>query len=183
MSYKTDLQGNNVDLQSILDAVNELPEAVGNLPTLDNPAVDTDLLTGKEMIDKYGNKVTGAMPEVTPTVSVHFQSKALGKVIAIAQYTDGHVSEGYAVSKVAQLPTQEAKVVTPGTTEQIAVEKQLYTIGDVTVAGDANLVPENIVKGKSIFGVEGNADMPSSTETWTFKMKDGTTVTKEVVTA
>lgn len=28
MSYKTELQGNNVDLQSILDIINELPEPI-----------------------------------------------------------------------------------------------------------------------------------------------------------
>lgn len=59
------------------------------------------------------------------------------------------------IQDVSSLPTQGAKTVTPTTTEQIAVASGLYTTGDIKVAGDANLVPENIATGVSIFGVQG----------------------------
>ncbi len=59
------------------------------------------------------------------------------------------------IQDVGSLPTQGAKTVTPTTTEQVAVASGRYTTGDVKVAGDANLVAENIAEGVSIFGVTG----------------------------
>ena len=59
------------------------------------------------------------------------------------------------IHDVSSLPTQDAKTVIPTTTEQIAVASGRYTTGDVKVAGDANLVAENIAEGVSIFGVVG----------------------------
>lgn len=58
-------------------------------------------------------------------------------------------------SSTQQLPTQAAKIVTPGTGTQTAVASGRYTTGNVNVAGSANLVPENIKSGVNIFGVTG----------------------------
>ena len=60
-----------------------------------------------------------------------------------------------AIQDVSSLPTQGAKTVTPTTTNQTAVSSGRYVTGNVVVAGDANLVPENIAEGVSIFGVQG----------------------------
>ena len=50
--------------------------------------------------------------------------------------------------------SQGAQTITPGmTAQQIPAGK--YLSGAQTIAGDANLVPENIAEGVSIFGVEG----------------------------
>jgi hypothetical protein len=49
-----------------------------------------------------------------------------------------------------------AKTITPSTTNQIAVSSGYYTSGDITVAGDENLVADNIKSGVSIFGIEGS---------------------------
>lgn len=73
---------------------------------------------------------------------------------------DGTTFRAYAdkissIQDVSSLPTQGAKTVTPTTSEQIAVASGRYTTGDVKVSGDANLVPENIAEGVSIFGVTG----------------------------
>ncbi len=46
-----------------------------------------------------------------------------------------------------------AKTITPKTTNQV-LAKGNYK-GDITIKGDANLKPENILSGKSIFGVSG----------------------------
>ena len=59
-------------------------------------------------------------------------------------------------SSTYQLAFQPAKTITPGTSSQIAVSSGYYTGGNVTVAGDANLVADNIKSGVSIFGVNGN---------------------------
>lgn len=66
-----------------------------------------------------------------------------------------YASKIASIQDVGSLPTQGAKTVTPTTSEQTAVASGTYTTGDVKVAGDANLVPENIAEGKSIFGVLG----------------------------
>lgn len=73
---------------------------------------------------------------------------------------DGSAFREYAakisdIQDVASLPTQATKTITPGTTAQTAVPSGVYTTGTITVAGDANLVPENIAEGVSIFGVTG----------------------------
>ena len=60
-------------------------------------------------------------------------------------------------SSTHQLAFQPAKTITPSATNQIAVSSGYYVGGDITVAGDNNLVAENIISGKSIFGVTGTA--------------------------
>ena len=52
------------------------------------------------------------------------------------------------------MPTQEAQTITPGTSDQV-IPAGAYLGGDQTVVGDANLLPENIKSGVSIFGVSG----------------------------
>lgn len=53
------------------------------------------------------------------------------------------------------MPEVAGKTITPGTTAQTAVAAGRYVTGDVVVAGDANLMAENIAEGVSIFGVTG----------------------------
>lgn len=58
-----------------------------------------------------------------------------------------------------QMAFQPAVTIIPSNTEQIAVSSGYYTGGNIVVAGDENLIAENIVSGKSIFGVNGAADL------------------------
>lgn len=60
MSYTSDLQNNNVDLQAILDKVNKLPNS--KLPELNNPADSSKILEGYESVDDKGNLLVGSMP-------------------------------------------------------------------------------------------------------------------------
>jgi len=60
------------------------------------------------------------------------------------------------VDLVGTLPVQAtaAQTVTPGTTDQVKAAG-IYD-GAITIKGDVNLVADNILAGKSIFGVSGN---------------------------
>lgn len=123
------------------------------LPLLTSPGSAGDLRAGTQLIDNNGDVLTGTLPEVeqaTPTISVSDG----GLITASANQAGGIVSAG-SKNATGQLATQAAKTVTPGTTQQTAVPAGVYTTGAVTVAGDANLVPENIAEGVSIFGVTG----------------------------
>lgn len=99
------------------------------------------------------NPNDGNSPRVevaTPTIDV----SAGGLITATTEQEKGYVSGG-TKSATQQLTTQGAKTVTPTTTNQTAVASGRYTTGDVVVSGDANLVPENIAEGVSIFGITG----------------------------
>jgi len=58
--------------------------------------------------------------------------------------------------RTGAMPNQGAKIITPSTANQTIVRG--YHNGSGYVKGDSNLVPENIVLGKSIFGVNGTFD-------------------------
>lgn len=49
----------------------------------------------------------------------------------------------------------DAQTITPGTADQV-MAAGTYLRGALTVAGDADLIPENIAQGVDIFGITGN---------------------------
>lgn len=75
---------------------------------------------------------------------------------------------GSILNTINELPdkveiTLQEKTVTPSTDEQIILADEEYTgLSKVTVAGDSNLLPENIKAGSSIFGVEGTMEASDS---------------------
>ena len=224
MNYKQELQSNNIDLQSILNTINNLPDAGGvDLPELADTGTAEELFSGKQLIDQDGNVVTGTfsidselstqdelilllqdavnnLPVasgsepilqnkiVTPTTSAQDITAdsgydGLGTVVVSAmptatQATPGITvsasglitasatqSAGYVVagtkSATKQLTTQAAQTITPGTSDK-TIAAGRYLTGVQTIKGDANLVPENIISGKSIFGVAGSASTSGS---------------------
>lgn len=123
------------------------------LPSLSDPAVSGDILSGKEAIDGTGAKVTGTMPAVaaaTPTISVSPD----GLITATAQQAEGYV-EAATETAAQQLETQGAQTIVPGTADQTVPAGKFLT-GAQTIQGDAGLLPENIKKGVSLFGVDGS---------------------------
>lgn len=96
------------------------------------------------------SKSVATATQATPSISV----STAGLITASATQSAGYVSSG-TKSGTKQLTTQEAKTVTPSASEQTAVASGVYTTGDVKVAGDANLIAENIKSGVDIFGIAG----------------------------
>lgn len=152
-------------------------------PELTNPGTANDLLAGKQLIDQYGNPLTGTIPTKTgsnisvsgPTIIVpsgYYGSQVSKSVATATQATPtisvnssglitasstqsaGYVTAG-TKNATRQLTTQAGKTITPGTSQQTAVASGRYTTGTVYVAGDSDLKAENIKKGINIFGVTG----------------------------
>lgn len=141
-----------------------------DVPDLSNPGEADDLRSGKQLVGTDGGIITGTLAEVTqatPQISV-----SSGGLITASATQSGGIVEGGTKSSTKQLPTQAAKTVTPGTTNQTAVASGRYTTGAVTVKGDANLKAENIAEGVSIFGVQGTHSGGGESATVTIIRKD-----------
>lgn len=70
----------------------------------------------------------------------------------LAPYT-AYVANG---KVTGTMTSQGAQTITPGATNQ-TIQSGRYLSGTQTILGDADLTPDNIAKGVSIFGVSGQA--------------------------
>lgn len=105
---------------------------------------------------KTGTKqlTTQAAKTITPTTSSQ-------TAVASGVYTTGAVTVGAIPSTyVKPTATKSATTYTPTTSNQ-TIAAGTYCSGAQTIKGDANLVPENIASGVSIFGVEGTMEAGS----------------------
>lgn len=109
-NYKTNLQlnnealsSNNLDLQSLIDQANILPDVV-TLPELTNEGVADDLASGKELIDADGNKVTG-------TFTIDSELSTQDNLISQIQTALQNKASG-------SEPVLQTKTVTPTTSAQ-----------------------------------------------------------------
>ena len=102
------------------------------------------------LIDELKGKAAGGSEQAAPVITVGSN----GLITATAGTK----------SATKQLAFQPAKTITPSATAQTAVPSGYYTGGDIVVAGDSNLVAENIKSGVSIFGVEGAHSGESSSD-------------------
>ena len=116
------------------------------LPTLTNPATEDEIFLNKEVISADGNKLIGAF-------TLENELTAQDNLIAQIQSVVDNLPDAD-----SNLLTLQNKTVTPTATSQVIVADSEYDgLSSVTVNGDINLVPDNIVSGKTIFGITGTA--------------------------
>ena len=125
-----------------------------SLPDIANPGIAADLLVGKQLVGPDGEVITGSMPKVKLSRPL-LEIMNTGTVKATVEQPGGKV-DGGTTTGTLQLATQGGKTVTPGTSQQTAVYSGRYTTGNIYVAGDPDLKPENIKSGVNIFGVAGS---------------------------
>lgn len=117
------------------------------------PSTAAKTVTADDGYDGLEQVTVSAIPTVAqaaPAITVSSD----GVITATVTQAEGYVKGG-TTSKSKMLSAQEGKTVTPGTSDQVAVESQKYTTGPVSVAGDSNLVSANIANDVSIFGITG----------------------------
>lgn len=164
-------------LDEMITAIRELPQIDTSTATLDS---GNKMLAGYTAFAK-GQIITGTietMESVSPLTSSHMQQtvpckdKYMIEDIIIDGMPDGDMSITQSgnsitcqVTTAGYMPTTKSQSITlssiegatimPSTNQQHIATNQ-YINGTMYVAGDANLIPENIINGKTIFGVEGN---------------------------
>lgn len=104
------------------------------------------ILTGKTVY-AGGKKITGAMPD-NGAVAYNLPVNGSYTIPAGCHNGKGRVSQDIGI--------QGAQTIVPGTSDKY-ISAGKYLTGIQTVKGDANLIPANIARGKSIFGVNGSA--------------------------
>ena len=103
-----------------------------------------DIVAGKVIVDKNGNPLTGTL---SLSGNAGTGDVRRGKTF----YSTNPKSK-----QTGTMAEKGAATYTPGTSNQVISANQ-YLTGAQTILGDADLVAANIVSGKNIFGVAGNA--------------------------
>lgn len=136
------------------------------------PGTSEQVITPDSTYDGLSKVTVEAVKSVvqaTPAITVATN----GLITALATQSAGYVSAG-TKSTTKQMTTQAGTTINPGTSRKLAVSSSRYTTGDIFVAGDSNLVADNIKKGVSIFGVSGSYEGASSGSNDKVKVFSGT---------
>ena len=117
-----------------------------------------------------GNIIVSAMPNGALSELTINESTGL---VTSGVTTSGYISNS--ATKTLQLNIKSAATITPTTTDQ-TIDVGQYLVGTQTIQGDANLIPENIASGVSIFGVTGTHQGGSGIDT-----SDATATAEDIV--
>ena len=154
------IKNNTTSLQSLLEAVNALPEASTGgveLPTLTNEGSASDLLSGKQLIDQDGNAITGAMTN-NGTVSKTLNTSTTSYTIPQG-YHSGSGKVSITTETKSVTPTKSTQTVTPTSGKVLssvsvaAIPSQYITTTDATASADKIMSGETAyVNGSKITG-------------------------------
>ena len=151
--------------KTIVGAINELYQDINDGKQIIADAINNDSITKDSAFEAMGEAIRGLSTKVN-----NLTNELAGKVTpagtAIANdvlsgktfiNNTGHIITGTIANRGG------AQTVTPGTSNKTLSAG--YYSGNITVAGDANLVAANIVSGKNIFGVAGSAQTATALTT------------------
>ena len=127
-------------------------------------ATAADVRKGKRFTSADGVNEEGEMPTIAlPEATIHFDADS-GRILSVVTNNeDGFVEKGE-TSAITYLRTKKAAVIEPSNTTQIAVQKNYWTTGDVTVAPipdkykdttGANALPGQVLEGAYFLGADG----------------------------
>ena len=135
MSYNSELQTNNINLQALLDAVNALPEASSGieLPTLDSTVKGTanDLAFGKKLYDDDGNLIEGTIEILNEPAELDVDNGAWNN-------TKGALRAGFC-----------------STEGRIILEPNVMVYLDIVGSTLGDAAPEDVVSGKTFTSSSG----------------------------
>lgn len=98
------IKQNTTDLQSILNTINNLPEAGGvELPELSNPASEEEVFANKQLIDENGEVITGTF---TIDNELNTQENLINQIATALE------------NKAVATPALQEKTVSPSTSSQ-----------------------------------------------------------------
>lgn len=121
--------------------------------TSDATAVSSDVREGVTFYNANG-KQTGSMPDAVIRgggISVNDDLLTADVIVDIAN--SGYIEAGNKVTHKMNVYSNDS--VTPSSSDKTLATAGKYTMSNIIVKGDSNLVAENIKSGVSIFGVTG----------------------------
>lgn len=134
--------GNKINATNVEDALQEIA---------------TDVQVGKNTIASaitaMGQSASGS--DTFPTLAAKIRDISDDATAGTGDVISGKTFYQGGSKKTGTMPNRGAVIITPGTANQTIA--QGYHNGSGYVKGDTNLIPANIVAGKSIFGVSGAA--------------------------
>lgn len=149
------LADNQIKIQTLLDGINALPEAIKLQEKTTTPTLEAQVISPDSGYGGLSNVTVNAMPtaaQAVPEITV----SAGGLITASATQSAGYVDAGTKTA-TRQLSTQAAQTITPGTTDK-TIASGRYLTGTQTIKGDSDLKAENIKSGVSIFNVLGTLE-------------------------
>lgn len=115
-----------------------------------NGAINATLNCGQSKIIPAGDTTGG-------TVTASSLASQTSGTASAAKILTGQTAWVNGVKITGNIPTRGAATIMPGRTNQTIAANQCLT-GTQTIMGDLNLVPANIKKGVTIFGVSGTQE-------------------------
>lgn len=138
----------NSKMTAIADKIRALL-GVSGMMGLDSMA--SNLQTATDQVDTQTTLIAQIAAAIVGRATGFDTSDA---TITEASMLEGEVGYGVSGRVVGNIKSQPAMTITPGVTQQ-KIQSGVYLSGDITVPGDANLIPGNIKSGETIFGIPG----------------------------